>query len=564
MTQLRSFSQKLWQISSDSTVTTLPDLQSILLENRGLTDHETIQNFLEPSLENLESPWEMKDMKKAVERIKRAIENDERIIVFGDFDTDGITATVILAQTLKKLGAHVSYRIPDRTADSHGLKTYFLDDLAERNVSLVITVDCGINDSVEVSYAKERGIDVIITDHHESDAKIFPKDAVAVLNPKVGENGETSPELAGAAVAWKLAAAISEEILQNNSEKIASILDPLLELVAIGIIADCVELVGENRIFAKFGLEKIKTTSWKGLLQLLERTETSLDKITEESVGFVIAPHLNAASRIGDVLIAAQLFLGNENENLARIEKLLHWNNIRRELTEKAIAQSAEQIRPKAPFQIFYNKKWKPGILGLLAARHSQQLGVPTVACTLRKDGKISASCRAPEGYSIIDGLRATEKCLEKFGGHAGAAGFFMEQKNFEELKKQLDHHFSQKNIGTIPLKVDAWVSSELLNEELINFLKFFAPFGNGNPAPILGLKNVKISNIRSMGKQKNHARIIGEIEGRELNFIAFFARHFIEQVNVNDHVDIAITIGENEWNGKRTLELRVIDIWKK
>ena len=561
MKEIRSLSQKIWDIRSETTIHALPELQEVLLKARGLIDHETIQEFLNPSLSHLEDPWALQGMQTAVGRIEEAIENEERIIIFGDFDTDGITATVILVQTLRSLGAHVSYRIPERNTDSHGLKTHLIDDLSKRNVDLIITVDCGINDHKEVEHATALGIDIIITDHHESDVKSFPKKAVAVINPKVGKNGNTSPELAGAAVSWKLAAALIEKRKGNDLDAIQAEIEPLLELAAIGIIADCVDLIGENRVLAKFGLEKIKHTQWNGLSQLLDKTGTSLDKISEETVGFVIAPHLNAASRVGDVLIAAQLFLGEEQDNRFRIEKLISWNKYRRELTEQSVEQSREQIRPEAPFQIFFHEDWKPGILGLLAARHSQQLGVPVVACTLRPDGKISASCRAPEPYSIIDGLRSVEKMLERFGGHAGAAGFLTERDQLDTLTNQLDTYFSQADIGIIPLRVDAWISPELLNMDFIDFLQHFAPFGKGNPAPILGLRNVKIRAIHAMGKQQNHARFTGLIDGKEMTFVAFFARHFLEAISVGDNVDMAVTIGENEWNGERKLQLRVEDI---
>ena len=556
-----SFSQKHWKINQEKSIDTLPELQSALLKERQLTTHETIQKFLEPSLQQLESPWAMNGMKKAVKRITQAIETEERIVVFGDFDADGITATVILVQTLKKLGASVSYRIPDRNTDSHGLKKHLLEDLSKRDVKLVITVDCGINDREEVEYAADLGIDIIITDHHEPDKNSSPDKAIAVINPKVGENGNTSPELAGAAVSWKLSTALIERLKEGSPEEMVALIDPLMEIAAIGIIADCVELIGENRILAKFGLEKMKSTTWKGLTQLMDQTDTSLEKISEETIGFVIAPHLNAASRLGDVLIAAQLFLGDERDNSARIEKLITWNKQRRVLTEKSVTEAAEQIRPGAPFQIFYKKEWKPGILGLLAARHSQQLGVPVIACTLRKDGKISASCRAPEPYSIIDGLRAVGKNLERFGGHAGAAGFLMKKDQLENLKKDLDDHFSKANIGILPQRIDAWVSPTLLDWDLIEFFKFFAPFGAGNLAPILGLKQVKILDLHAMGAQKNHVRFSGEVDGIEIPFVAFFAGHFLSQMKVGDLVDIAVTVGENEWNGEQRLQFRVEDM---
>lgn len=557
-----SLSQKIWQFSSKKIISDLSELQSLLLKSRGLTRHKDIQNFLEPSLKNLISPWKMKDMKKAVERISQSIEKKERIVIFGDFDTDGITATIILVHALRTLGAQVSYRIPERNTDSHGLKTHLLDEIALRKVKLVITVDCGINDTKEIASATEKGIDIIVTDHHEPRKESFPKKAIAVINPKLEENGNTSPNLSGSAVAWKLAAALLEQNIKDKSS-LAKALNPLLEIAAIGIIADCVPLVGENRILAKFGLEKIKKTPWEGLLTLLKETNTSLKKIDEDTVGFVIAPHLNAASRLGDVLIATQLFLGDKEGNSSRVIRLRAWNSSRRVLTENAVAEAQKQVRPDAPFQIFYNKSWKPGILGLLAARYSQQLGVPVIACTKRTDEKIAASCRAPAPYSIIHGLESSESLLERFGGHAGAAGFLIQESNIEKLTQSLDKHFSSLNIGPLPQRIDTWISPKLLNWELLDFLKFFAPFGNGNPLPVFGIGNVKITNICSMGAQKNHVRFEGDVEGERLEFVAFFSGHLLRQLRIGDLVDIAFTLGENEWNGEQQLQFRVEDVRK-
>lgn len=560
MKEQLSFSQKHWEIYTNSVVESLPQLQDILLKKRGLTQHEEIKKFLEPSFADLASPWEMQGMRKAVKRVCEAIAKDERIVVFGDFDTDGITATVILVRTLEQLGAQVSYRIPERNVDSHGLKKHLLDDLVERDVKLVITVDCGINDSVEVTHAKAKGLDIIVTDHHESVPKTFPHDAVAVLNPKLPNNGITYPNLAGVGVAWKLALALLETELGDDVDRLQEILDPLLEIAAIGTIADCVELLDENRIIVKFGLEKMKQTPWEGLLHLLEQTNVSLEEISEETVGFVIAPHLNAASRLGDVLVASQLFLGKSEDHSLRVSHLQKLNELRRELTEKSVQESGQQIRPGAPFQIFCDPNWKPGILGLLASRHSQQLGVPVIACTIRDDGKISASCRAPEPYSMIAGVNAVSHHLERFGGHDGAAGFLMAAENFEKIREELDKHFLEQNIGALPQRIDAWVDSELLNFDLINFLKYFAPFGAGNPAPIFGLKKVEIRAIYPMGKTGNHARFIGKLNGKELEMVAFFAEHLISEIQEGDVLDIAVTIGENEWMGERKLQLRIED----
>ncbi|MBT3349397.1 single-stranded-DNA-specific exonuclease RecJ [bacterium] len=569
MSVQRSLSKKNWvppsffsKNTEIPTVENLEKLQEILLAARGLDSHEKIENFLSPSFSDLADPFEMSGMSAAVDRIFVAIEKKERIVVFGDFDADGITSTVILVTALQKFGAEVSYRIPDRNAESHGLKTFFIDELHEKKVSLVITVDCATNDAREISYAKKLGIDVIVTDHHAAEKERFPHDAVAIVNPRLDPPDVAWSEISGAAVAWKVAAALAQTKFSaknppDAAEKISKFLWPLLEIAAIGVVADCVDLVKENRIFAKFGLQKMRESSWDAVRRLVADTNP-----TEETIAFSIAPRLNAASRIGDVLVALQLFLGDKKENVVRLKKLEMWNDERKKLTEISVDQSRTQVVPDAPIQIFRGN-WKPGVLGLLASRHVEQLGVPVVACTDRADGKIAASCRAPEGSSIVAALQACGELFEVFGGHAGAAGFLAPGENFSKICDALISHFSTKKPPELSVRLDAWVDLELLDFSLLDFLHFLAPFGAGNPQPIFGLKKLKITRISPMGAQKNHLRISVDSGSQRAELVAFFAGHLISNLSIGDEIDAAVTISENLWNGKRRLQFLVVDARK-
>jgi single-stranded-DNA-specific exonuclease len=570
MTTQRSCSQKVWvpralflKNTEIPEVKNLEKLQEILLHSRGLDTHEKIEKFLSPSLSDLADPFEMSGMQAAVDRIFAAIEKKERIVVFGDFDADGITSTVILVTALRAIGAEVSYRIPDRNAESHGLKNFFIDELAAKKVSLIVTVDCATNDFREISYAKSLGIDVIVTDHHASEKDKFPHDAVAIVNPVLDPPEKSWHNISGAAVAWKLATALAQtKFSAKNSaeknppaaaEKISELLWPLLEIAAIGVVADCVDLTDENRIIAKFGLEKMRESDWDAIQRLIADAEP-----TEETIGFSIAPRLNAASRIGDVLVALQLFLGNPSGNSIRIQKLETWNDERKKLTEEAVAESRKQIVSDAPCQVFRGP-WKPGVLGLLASRHVEQLAAPVIACTDRDDGKIAASCRAPEGCSMVGALQACGELFEVFGGHDGAAGFLAPGENFKKIKNALISHFSNQKKPELCVRIDAWVDPDILDFSLLDFLSFLAPFGAGNPQPIFGLKKLKIVEISPMGAQKNHLRIAtgaGEL-------VAFFAGHLLTKLSPGDQIDAAVTISENNWNGERRLQLRVVDVRK-
>ncbi len=557
--EYKSFLNKKW--AEAPTLDKSEELFDLLLQGRGLNNPEKVQDFISPTLEDLHDPMEMDGMEAAMKRIEKAIKNKERIIIFGDFDVDGITSTVILVQGLQDLGANVSYRIPDRGRDSHGLKDYLIDEIATKNVSLIITCDCGVNDAKEVTHAKNLGIDVIITDHHDSDSARFPHDAVAVLNPSLMHCPYPEENLSGSGIAFKLISALFERRGFGTSPTEIS---KFLEIAALGLIADCVPLTGENRILAKFGLEKMKETKWSGLKQLLEQTNTEPENLDEETIGFTIAPRLNAASRIGNVMTACQLFLGHEGQHTQRISELEELNEMRRDLTEKAFQEAAEQVVKGAPFQFFIHEEWIPGILGLIAGRYVEQLNVPVIAARIYEGGIVKASCRAPEGYSIITALRTCGNLFSQFGGHDGAAGFSLEQGELEDLKTRLNKYLDQLEPLDAATKVTAFLSEKLLNLDVLDFLRSLAPFGVGNEMPIFGLKNVKVFELSQMGKNKNHLRMQAQTEsGKKLDFVGFFLGDLFETLHGGQKVEVIFTMSENWWNDERRLQLRLVDVKK-
>ena len=556
-----SFLKKTWTKAQE--IEKFEDLQSVLLANRELETPEKIQSFLHPSLAGLHSPWEMKDMKKAVERIRSAIEDQERIVVFGDFDVDGVTSTVILVAGLKELGAQVSYRIPSRATDSHGLKKHIIEDIASKDTKLIITCDCGINDREEVAYASGLGMDIVITDHHEQKPNHYPDKAIAVINPKQKSCAYPDKDLAGAGVAFKLISALAEASF-DDVDSILAFLPKFLELAAIGSIADCVPLTGENRTIAKFGLEKLKTTQWKGLRLLLEESNGGLEHIDEQTIGFVVAPRINASSRIGDVYWAVQLFLGEEEKHGQRLQNMGKWNDERKELTHQSLQESMEQVRDGAPFQMFFHEKWEPGILGLVASRQSEDLQVPVAACTIREDGVLTASCRAPEGYDMIGGLVVCGDLFGQYGGHKGAAGFIANKEDKEKIHTALEKHFGKCKQIQKDTAVEAFIPSALIGEELTEFLHDLSPFGAGNREPIFGLRNVELLDVQTLGKEQNHLRLKVKEGKTELELMAFFSDGLLPLLKIGEKVDVLFTISENVWKGEKRVQLRMVDVGGK
>lgn len=572
-----SFSGKLWK-SREKKLESLEKLQETILADLKLDNTDEIQQFLNPSLGDLRDPFLLKDMEIAISRVLQVIEKKERIMVMGDFDADGISSTVVLVSALQECGAKVSYFIPDRTNDSHGLQKKFMDNFAKKKVSLVITCDCATNDHEEISYGKSLGIGTIVTDHHQMDPARFPKEAVAVVNCQQSENKEER-NLSGSAVALKFSTALLSTFFDQKEDfaEFSEALDQLFEIATIGIISDCVKLVGDNRIIAKYGLAKMSQTSWPGLKILLERLK--IKEVDEETVGFKIAPHLNAASRLGDVMIATQLFLGNPAKNEERVNYLVELNRERRVQTDILIKSAEKQIKAGAACQFFFAENWPQGIMGLAASHFVEKLNVPIVVGTIRQiDGMLSTSCRAPEGFSMIVGLQNSAKLLKSFGGHNGAAGFIAEKDNLEKIRGNLNKYFAQQEIIESTIRADFFVAPEILSLDLVEFLKFLSPFGAGNPAKIFGLKKVKITDIYLMGKDGNHAKFTAltspnfvddkskskfEPKGAKIQFVAFFAENFLEKIKIGDLIDILVTVSENRWNGNTSVQLKLVDARK-
>lgn len=556
---MKSYLGRIWNDSDEFK--SLELVFAKLLQKLNLESHEAISEFLSPSLQGLHDPFLMDSMNRAVKRILKAIKAKERIMIFGDFDTDGIASTVILVDAIKNLGGIVSYRIPERNQDSHGLKKHLLDEIFQKKASLIITCDCGINDQEAVNYAKKLGMDIIITDHHESRKTSFPDQAIAVLNPKKEACNYPEKNLAGASVTFKLVSALAETVFKDPQE-IAEFLGKYLEICALGQIADCVDLVGESRILTHFGLKQMKNSQWDGLQKMFEKMGLLPENLSAETIGYYIAPKLNAASRIGDVLIATQLFLGEKDRNFERLSYLERLNETRKQMTQKAILEAEAQIEKTKPFQFLIHDNWIPGILGLICSNLVEKLDQPIIAVRKRSNGMLNASCRAPEGASIISALESCDKELfTNFGGHDGAAGFIAPSKNLVLIKDQLSLYFEKNKKEISKTSIMGFLNPDVLTFNLSEFLNQMAPFGAGNKEPVWGLRDLEVSDFLLMGKEKNHLRLKTRFENKELEFVGFFLGNFAEKLKKGKKIDVLFTISENFFRDKRRLQFRLVDV---
>jgi single-stranded-DNA-specific exonuclease len=540
-----SILNKNWEILNGSQAT----LEEKLLQNRGLNSKEKIDKFLDPETHGgFHDPFDFPDMEKAVERIKKAVEKKERIIVFGDYDVDGITSVAILVKALGEMGANVSYRLPHRVDDGYGLKEKFVREFIDIGVGLVITVDCGISCGNEISLAKKNGIDVVITDHHDV-PKIPPKDAYAILHPK----DYKCKDLTGAGVAFKLASALVE-----NPEK-------YLDLAAMGTVADIGILKGENRLIVKKGLKQLAETDFEGLNSLKEIAEIDDAKIDSRTIGFQLGPRINAAGRIDSPYFALQLLLNDcEVRGKKLAKKLDELNKKRQVMTQKAVEEAdAFFADNNKEILIKEDKDWHVGILGLIAGRLTEKHGVPSII--LQDFGEyLTASARSTENFNIIEALKEHASFLTYFGGHAQAAGFEIAKENYLPFCAAIET-FAKENTKEedqlSKLKIECEIEAEDITEKTLDFLETLKPFGAGNETPQFLMKDLDIKGIREVGKDNAHLRIKAKHKTRDFNIIAFRFGEYFDQIRQHSKIDLVCNIEKNPKNKYEKIQIRAVDI---
>lgn len=550
---------KRWNLlSTDPSLTIIQKL----LKNRGVTEDDDIATYLNPDFNKMHDPYLMHDMHAAVERIKQAINNKERIIIFGDYDVDGITGTAILVLVLQLLGAEVSYRLPHRVEDGYGLNKKLIKECKDAGTNLLITVDCGIACIDEIAYANEIELDVIITDHHSVPDEI--PEALAILHPKKPSCDYPFDELTGAGVALKLAHALIKEFLPITEHE--SALRKFIDLATLGTVADLGPLIGENRIIVKEGLKQMKNTEWEGLKKLQEicgiREE---DEVHTNHVSYRLSPRINAAGRVDSPYIALQLFLSHGEAAAKKAQKLEDVNKERQRLTE-VIANEADQLVKKQlrreQILIAYHPNWHPGLIGIIAGRLSNKYSKPTIIMEERNDSYIG-SARGPEYYNLVEALSNCSKYLENFGGHVQAAGFTLPKKNLNLFIHNMQVHarefLGEKEINP-EVKIDAELTLKDLNHDLIDQINTLRPFGVKNDRPIFLIKGAYLQGMRRVGHERKHLLGKARLDTEDFKFIAFNMGDQHKDIPEFTRVDLACHLDVNNYNGQNNLELQVID----
>lgn len=530
-----------------------------ILCNRKIDSQELGNAFLYDDLKNLEDPFLLKGMGKAISRIYHAVNNKEKIVVYGDYDVDGITATSLLYRFFSKLNAEVEYYIPERQSEGYGLNLEALEHLISLDKDLIITVDCGISSVDLVAEVKDR-IDLIITDHHNSPE--IPPPAYAVINPKQPGCNYPDKNLSGVGVAFKICQAYYQKYFNCDYTDD-------LDIVALGTVADIVPLLGENRIFVREGLKKINNNPQLGIANLLEVVGLKDRQITAGNIAFSLAPRLNAAGRLTHATEGVKLLVTTDDEEARDIAQDLHDTNTERQLIEREILALAEndvieQGMRADKIIVVVGDKWHSGVIGIVASRLVETFYKPTLIISVDENGIGKASCRSIEGFDMYDALTSVKDLFIQYGGHKQAAGFSIEAKNIEELHSRLVAYAEQKlkESDYIPIvDIDSIVDGEFINIDNIKNLSILEPYGMSNPTPTFGIEGVKISNIYLMGQDKQHVKFVLEKNGQNFEAISWFGRHLLSNLSNDQIVKIAFSLQLNEWQGITKPQLIIQDI---
>ncbi|MDD5769708.1 MAG: single-stranded-DNA-specific exonuclease RecJ [Candidatus Gracilibacteria bacterium] len=509
---------------------------------------------LKKTLDDLYDPYLLKDMDKAVERIKIAKQKNQKVIIFGDYDVDGVTSTSILMHFFKKIGLQASYRLPNRITDGYGMKNYFMDELASIGVDLVITVDCGTRDIEVIKYAKGLGIDVIITDHHAV-PEVIPSEAIAMINPKRLDCEYPFKYLSGAGVAFKLVIALSKEYF--SKEESLKYLIETIDIAAIGTVADCMPLIDENRIIVLEGLKQIKNSRSNGIRKLIE--EKIHNDLDADIFGFLIGPRLNAAGRLDSAYKAVNLILNNGNKIDEIIEDIENINNKRKDLTKIFTQDALGKIENKDNIIFYESLEIEHGIIGIVAGRLTETFHKPSIV--LKDEGeKLVASCRSPEYFSIVEYLEKYKDYFLHFGGHKQAAGFSISKEKFGDFKKEFSIELNKLDFSKERkiINIDKIIKVEEFGFNLIEKIKSFKPFGIGNLKPIFMFKNFEIEKIEYLGKTMEHITIKNRYG---INILGFGFGEYFEELKGLKKIDIIFDLMEDIWMGKKQLKAKVVDI---
>ena len=537
------------------------DFVATLLIQRGIDTFEDAKNFFRPSLEHLHDPYLMKDMDKAVARIEQAIQNQENILVFGDYDVDGTTAVSLVSSYLKSHYSHIATYIPDRYDEGYGISYKGIDYADDNDISLIIALDCGIKSIDHIAYAKEKNIDFIICDHHRPGE--FLPDAVAILDPKREDCNYPYDELCGCGVGFKLIQALG----QNRNETIEDLV-PYLDLVATAIAADIVPITGENRVLAYFGLKVINGEPRPGIKALVHQVKKKVLDITD--VVFIISPRINAAGRIKHGNHAVELLTEFDFEQAQQFaSEIEQYNADRKDLDKKITKEAFQQILENQEEERFstvvFQEDWHKGVIGIVASRLIETYYRPTLVFTKSGD-KYAASARSVKGFDVYNALDACAEHLEQFGGHMYAAGMTLKAENYQTFKEAFEKQVSATilpEMRTPEIEIDAEINFSDITPKLIRILKQFEPFGPQNMTPVFMTSDIKDTGYaKTLGSEEEHLRLF--VKQSNSDGIAAIGFGLGKKLNIAQNQNLfqlAYTIAENEWNGTISTQLMLKDI---
>ena len=536
----------------------ITNLLASILVNRGIIDGEKINVFLNPTRKDFYNPFLMPDMEIAVKRIVKAIENKEKIMIYGDYDADGITSITVLKKYLNEIGLKTGEYIPNRLNEGYGLNKDAISKIYNDGYRLMITVDCGISGLEEVEYANSLGIEIIITDHHEPAEKL--PEAIAVIDAKRKDNKYPFNQLAGVGVVFKLIQAISKELKLEEKEYLK-----YLDLVCIGTISDIVPLVDENRVIAKLGLKLIEKTKNIGLKTLLNIAD--LKKIDSNAISFGVAPRINACGRMGFQEEALQLFLTEDSEKATTIAKRLVQFNQERQAKEKQIFEEViekiEKDNKDKKCIVLAEENWHHGIIGIVASKITEIYYKPSILICLEGD-KGKGSGRSVPGFDLYTALTKCSDYIEKFGGHSMAIGITIKKENFEKLKETIEKYAQESNISDIMpiINIDKEINLKNINIEEVKSLELLEPFGEANKMPLFLLRNLKIDSIRALSGGK-HLKLTLKQDNNIVDAIGFNMGDLSKEYLLGDKVDVVGTIEINSFGNKENIQINLKDIRK-
>ncbi len=535
------------------------ELLATILVNRDIIDEQKLEIFLNPTRNNFHDPFLMPDMEKAVERIIKAINNKEKVIIYGDYDADGITSITVLKKFLEDVGLNADYYIPNRLNEGYGLNNNAIQKIVENNYELMITVDCGISGIEEINYANSLGLETIVTDHHEVGDDI--PNAIAVVDAKRIDNKYPCRDLAGVGVVFKLIQAISIKLELKEEEYLK-----YLDIVCVGTISDIVPLVDENRVITKLGLMLVKQTKNIGLKSLI--VSSGYKKIDSTTISFGIAPRINACGRMGHAEEALKLFLSKNINEVKDLTKILNEYNVERQSTEKRIYEEALNQIQKNHLEekdaiIVAGENWHHGVIGIVSSKITELYFKPSILLCY-EDDIAKGSGRSIPGFDLHDALMKCQDTIEKFGGHSMAIGITIKRENFQKFCYEFEEVAKDSNLKDIfpIIQIDAEFELKDINKDMVKSLEQLEPYGEANKMPLFAFKKLKIDSIRALSEGK-HLKLTLKEGNTVVNAIGFNMGTLVDNYRIGDKIDIVGVLEVNTFNGVDTLQINMKDMMR-